>query len=52
VNTDEDWRAGRNYIGKESVEKIFKRFLERKNKEFILDDALISLEAQNTIYTT
>jgi putative transposase len=52
VNTDEDWRAGRNYMGKEGVEKIFKRFLERKNKEFILDDALISLEAQNAIYTT
>jgi transposase-like protein len=52
VNMDEDWRAGRNYMGKEGVEKIFKRFLERKNKEFILDDALISLEAQNAIYTT
>ena len=52
VNTDEDWCAGRRYMGKEGVEKIFKGFLERKSKDFILDDALINLEAQNVIYTT
>ena len=52
VNTDEDWRAGRRYMGKEGVEKIFKRFLEKKNKDFILEEALINLEAQNAIYTT
>jgi len=49
---DEDWQAGRRYMGKEGVEKIFKRFPERKNKEFILDEAIINLEAQNAIYTT
>jgi hypothetical protein len=49
---DEDWRAGRRYMGKEGIEKIFKRFLERKNKEFILDEAIIKQEAQNAIYTT
>ena len=52
VNTDEDWRAGRRYMGKEGVEKIFKRSPERKNKEFILEEALINLEARNAIYTT
>ena len=52
VNMDEDWRAGRRYMGKEGVEKIFKRFLEWKKKEFILEDELIKLEAQNSIYTT
>jgi len=52
VNTDEDWRAGRRYMGKEGVENIFKRFPERKNKEFILDEAITKLEAQNAIYTT
>jgi len=52
VNMDEDWRAGRRYMGKEGIEKIFKRFPERKEKEFILDSALIKLEAQNAIYTT
>jgi len=52
VNMDEDWRAGRRYMGKEGVEKIFKRFLERKNKEFILQEELINLEEQNSIYTT
>ena len=39
-------------MGKEGVEKIFKRFLEKKNKEFILEEELINLEAQNAIYTT
>ena len=52
VNIDEDWRAGRRYMGKEGIEKIFKRFPERKEKEFILEDAIIKLEAQNAIYTT
>ena len=52
VNTDEDWRAGRRYMGKEGIEKIFKRFPEEKNKEVILDEQLIRLEAQNSIYTT
>lgn len=52
VNMDEDWQAGRRYMGKEGIEKIFKRFPERKNKEFILDEALIKQEAQNAIYTT
>jgi len=52
MNVDEDWRAGRCYMGKEGVEKIFKRFPERKNKEFILEEALVNLEAQNAIYTT
>jgi transposase-like protein len=52
VNMDEDWRAGRRYMGKEGIEKIFKRFPERKNNELILDEALINLEAQNVIYTT
>jgi len=31
-------------MGKEGVEKIFKRFPERKNKEFILDEAIINLD--------
>jgi hypothetical protein len=52
VNVDEDWRAERSYLGKDGVEKIYIRFLERKNKEFILSHARISLKAQNTIYTT
>ena len=52
MNTDEDWRAGRRYMGKEGVEKIFKRFLEKENKGFTLDEAIINLEAQNAIYTT
>lgn len=52
VNIDEDWRAGRRYMGKDGVEKIYNRFLERKNKDFILDEAIINLEAQNAIYTT
>ena len=52
MNTDEDWRAGRSYMGKEGVEKIFKRFLEKENKGFTLEDAIINLEAQNVIYTT
>jgi hypothetical protein len=37
---------------KEWIDKIFKRFPERKNKDFILDEQLIKLEAQNSIYTT
>lgn len=52
VNTDEDWRAGRCYMGKEGIERIFKGFPERKNKDVILDELLIKLEAQNSIYTT
>jgi len=52
VNSDEDWRAGRRYMGKEGINKIFRRFLERQNKDFILEEAIIKLEAQNSIYTT
>ena len=52
MNVDEDWRAGRCYMGKEGVEKIFKGFPEREEKEFILEEALVNLEAQNAIYTT
>jgi transposase-like protein len=36
VNPDEDWRAGRNYIGKEGVEKIFKDSLKGKMKNLFL----------------
>ena len=39
-------------MGNGGVEKIFKRLLEKKNKDFILEEALINLEAQNAIYTT
>lgn len=52
VNIDEDWRAGRSYMGKEGVDKIFKESLERQNKDFILEEAIINLEAHNSIYTT
>ena len=52
VNTDEDWRAGRRYMGKEGINKIFRRFLEKQNKDFILEEAIIKLEVQNSIYTT
>ena len=37
---------------KKSVEKIFIRFVEKKNKDFFLEDDLINLEASNTIFTT
>ena len=37
---------------KEGIDKIFERFPERKNKDNILDEQLIKLEAQNSIYTT
>ena len=40
VNMDEDWRAGRRYMGKEGIEMKI-RGLEWKNKEFIFEDALI-----------
>jgi hypothetical protein len=49
---DEDWRAGRHYMRKDSVETISKRFPDRKNKEFILEESLINVKAQNAIYTT
>ncbi len=52
INVDEDWRAGRRYMGKEGIEKIFKRFLGKKEKENIFVEAVINLEAQNEIYTT
>jgi len=51
VNVDEDWRSGRYYMGKEGIQKIIKTVLEKK-KDFILEEALVNLEAQNTIYTT
>jgi hypothetical protein len=35
-------------LGKDVVEKISIRFLERKNKDIFFGDVLISLEAQNT----
>jgi hypothetical protein len=49
---NEEWQAARSYKGNEGVEKIFKRILERRNIEFKLGNALISLKAQNAIYTT
>ena len=52
MNTDEDWRAGRHYMGKEGVERIFKRFPGKKEKENILLEEIINLEAHNAIYTT
>ena len=42
IITDEDWRAGRTYIGKAGVKKVYKRFLERNTKEFILEESLIT----------
>jgi len=52
MDIDENWRGGRRYMGKEGIQKIFKTFPERKENEYILEEALINLEAQNTIYTT
>jgi transposase-like protein len=52
MNVDEDWRAGRSYMGKEGIQKIFKTFPEKENKDFILKEEIINLEAQNAIYTT
>lgn len=54
MNIDEDWRAGRRYMAKEGIDKLFEQ--ETKNNSnknnFILDETLITLEAQNSIYTT
>jgi putative transposase len=36
VNTDKDWRAGRSFIEKEGVERIFTRSLERKTKNWFM----------------
>ena len=52
MNIDEDWRAGRYYMGKAGVAKIVKGYPERKNKEYFLEVALVDLEAQKAIYTT
>jgi transposase-like protein len=54
MNVDEDWRAGRRYMAKQGIEKLFDPELEKSinKKDFILDEALIDLEAQNAIYTT
>jgi transposase-like protein len=54
MNIDEDWRAGRRYMAKEGIEILFEEEKENnadKNNS-ILDEALINLEAQNSIYTT
>jgi transposase-like protein len=52
VNVDEDWRAGRGYMGKKGIKKIFKTFPEKEKNEFTLEEQLIKLEAHNSIYTT
>jgi len=54
MNIDEDWRASRCYMAKEGIEILFEQEKENcSNKNnFILDEALINLEAQNSIYTT
>jgi hypothetical protein len=54
MNVDEDWRARRRYMAKQGIEKLFDPELEKSinKKDFILDEALIDLEAQNAIYTT
>ena len=53
MNIDEDWRAGRNYMAKEGVQKLFNPETKKdSNIKFILEEELINLEAQNSIYTT
>jgi len=54
MNIDEDWRAGRCYMAKEGIEILFEQEKENNadKNNFILDEALINLEAQNSIYTT
>ncbi|MHA1267804.1 MAG: hypothetical protein ACTSRS_21405, partial [Candidatus Helarchaeota archaeon] len=54
MNVDEDWRAGRCYMAKEGIQKLYDPELEKNtiNDGFILDESLINLEAQNSIYTT
>lgn len=54
MNIDEDWRAGRRYMAKKGIEKLFEQETENNSNKnnFILDEALINLEAQNAIYTT
>lgn len=54
MNIDEDWRAGRRYMAKEGIEILFEQETENNSNKnnFILDEALINLEAQNSIYTT
>ena len=53
MNIDEDWRADRRYMAKEGIQKLFDPETEKdSNIEFILEEELINLEAQNSIYTT
>jgi len=54
INVDEDWRSGRRYMAKEGIEKLFEQETENNSNKnnFILNEALINLEAQNSIYTT
>ena len=53
INLDEDWRAGRCYMAKEGIQKIFNDENDKSPKsETILEETIIRLEAQNAIYTT
>jgi hypothetical protein len=54
MNVDEDWRSGRRYMAKQGIEKLFDPELEKNTKEIdlILENSMINLEAQNSIYTT
>jgi transposase-like protein len=54
MNVDEDWRSGRRYMAKKGIEKLFDSELEKNTNEndFILENSMINLEAQNSIYTT
>jgi transposase-like protein len=54
MNVDEDWRSGRRYMAKKGIDKLFDSELEKNtNKnDFILENSMINLEAQNSIYTT
>jgi len=53
MNIDEDWRAGRLYMAKDGIQKLLNPEMEKdSNTKFILEEELINLEAQNSIYTT
>jgi len=53
INIDEDWRAGRRYMSKEGIQKIFNNEKEKcLDSDTILEETIINLEAQNVIYTT
>jgi len=53
MNIDEAKRAERCYVVKEGIQKLFSPESKKdSNIEFILNDELINLEAQNSIYTT